>query len=79
MFANAFRDFKTNRNKYTVEQAVQFIFELGDESELSKLDDNDDDHDEISAYNNHRVEIEDDIEGCYKWGTSQWQSRKKYF
>ena len=67
MFADAFRDFKTNRNKYNVEQAVQFIFELSDESELSKLDDDDDydddDHDEMSGCNNHRVEIEDDIEG----------------
>ena len=35
-------------------------FEPGDESELSDLDK--DDHDEISACNNHRVEF-DDIEG----------------
>ena len=62
MSADAFRDSKTNRNKYNVEQAVQFIFKLGDESELSKLND-DDDHDEKSGCNNHRVEIEDDIEG----------------
>ena len=61
MFADASRDFKTNRNKYIVEQAVLCIFELGDKSELSKLDDDDDD--EISGCNNHRVEIEDDIEG----------------
>ena len=51
-----------NRNKYNVEQAVQFILEPDDESELSDLDE-DDDHDEMSAFNNHRVEIEDDIEG----------------
>ena len=50
------------RNKYNVEQAVQFILKPGDESELSDLDE-DDDHDEISACNIHRVEIEDDIEG----------------
>ena len=48
------------RNKY-VEQAVQFILKPGDESELTDLDE-DDDHDEISACNIHRVEIEDDIE-----------------
>ena len=60
MFANTFRDFKMNRNKY-VEQAAQFILEPSDESELSDLDE-DDDHDEISAFNNHRVEIEDDID-----------------
>ena len=67
MSADAFRDSKTNRNKYNVEQAVQFIFKLGDESELSKFNDDDDydddDHDEKSGCNNHRVEIEDDIEG----------------
>ena len=51
-----------NRNKCNAEQAVQFFLEPGDESELSDLDE-DDDHDEISACNNHRVEIEDDIEG----------------
>ena len=37
-----------NRNEYNAEQAVQFILEPGDESELSDLDE-DDDHDEISA------------------------------
>ena len=62
MFADTFRDFKMNRNKYNVEQAVQFILKPGDESELSDLDE-DDDHNEISACNNHGVEIEDDIEG----------------
>ena len=51
-----------NRNKYNVEQAVQFILKPGDESELSDLDE-DDDHNEISACNNHGVEIEDDIGG----------------
>ena len=51
-----------NRNKYNVEQAVQFILNPGDESELSDLD-KDDDNDEIPACKNHRVEIEDDIEG----------------
>ena len=48
-----------NRNKYNVEQAVQFILEPVDESELSDLVE-DDDHDEISECNNHRVEIKDD-------------------
>ena len=62
MFADSFRDFKMNRNKDNVEQAAQFILEPCDKSELSDLDENDD-HDEISACNNHRVEIEDDIEG----------------
>ena len=45
-----------------MEQAVQSIFEPGDESELSDIDE-DNDHDEISACNNHRVETEDGIEG----------------
>ena len=62
MFPDSFRDFKMNRNKYNVEQAVQFILEPVDESELSDLVE-DDDHDEISECNNHRVEIEVDIEG----------------
>ena len=62
MFPDSFRDFKMNRNKYNVEQAVQFILEPVDESELSDLAE-DDDHDEISECNNHRVEIEVDIEG----------------
>ena len=62
MFADTFRDFKMNRNKYNVEQAAQFILKQVDESELSDLG-KDDDNDEISACNNHRVEIKDDIEG----------------
>ena len=37
-----------NRNKYNVEQALQFILKPGDESELSDLD-KDDDNDEIST------------------------------
>ena len=45
-----------------MEQAVQSIFEPGDESELSDIDE-DNDHDEISPCNNHRVEIEDGTEG----------------
>ena len=42
MFADTFRDFRMNRNKYNLEQAVQFILEPFHESELSDLDEDDD-------------------------------------
>ena len=42
MFADTFRDFRINRNKCNVEQAVQFILEPFHESELSDLDEDDD-------------------------------------